>query len=284
MTKPNENAETRRPEIVERVFIKLDTLKEVNGALPTSETTLQYAVRDHWNVEGWVEPEMMSVVFSVDAFQRRRNFQGGALEIGVHHGRFFIALANLVDDDQPLVAVDIFEDQKLNIDKSGSGNRDQFLTNIRKFSNKAAESVSLVAADSLGLNVGPSSPLAPGKFRFVSIDGGHTATHTFNDLLLAEKLISDGGVVFLDDILHMHWLGVMEGFMRYRQCSPGILTPFLVTGSKLMLCSLSHHFAYAEFFSKHFPMGKKKTYKWMGEYLVAGNAPVLKDDREHPLP
>lgn len=257
------------------MHIQMDQMEKILGGLPTSERTLDYLLEGHAGVEGWVEPGMFSVLLAIDAIQKNQDVSGGALEIGVHHGRFFIALANLCDPSSALIALDIFEDQKMNIDGSGKGDEAIFRKNIEKFCNKSNSEVKTIKADSLGLQVSAVDGMEPGAFRLISIDGGHTAAHTFNDLNLAEQLVSDGGVVFVDDILNHHWLGVMEGVMRYRMFSPGVLVPFLITAGKMMMCKASHHGTYMEFFAKQFPMSEKKAYRWTGDFITTGHAPAL---------
>ena len=257
--------------------IRLNKLEEVLGGLPQSEQTILYALQGHKEVRGWVEPGIHAVLFAIDAFQRDRGLEGGAIEIGIHYGRFFIALANLCEPDTPLVAIDVFENQDKNIDQSGRGNEALFINNLNAYCNKAVEEVTILKEDSLEVQVGVTEGLEPGRFRLISIDGGHTPVHTFNDLQLAERLLAEGGVVFIDDILHPFWMGVMEGVMRYRLFTPGALIPFLVTANKMALCKATYHSAYLEFFAKRFPMRPKKIYPWTGNMLVAGDAPVLID-------
>jgi hypothetical protein len=48
------------------------------------------------------------------------NKNGGCMGIGVHLGKFFILLNQLINAEYKSFAVDIFSDQHLNIDKSGS--------------------------------------------------------------------------------------------------------------------------------------------------------------------
>lgn len=259
--------------------IEIGNLEEILGGLPQSEQTISYALGGHKEVGGWVEPGLHSALFAIDAFQRNRGFEGGALEIGIHYGRFFIALANLCEPGSDLVAIDVFEDQQKNIDGSGRGNEMQFRKFLDIHCNKSADEITILKEDSLELHVGQTEGLEPGNFRLISIDGGHTAAHTFNDLQLAEQLVAEGGVVFIDDILHPFWMGVVEGVMRYRLFTSGVLVPFLVTGNKMALCKATYHGAYLEFFAKRFPMRPKKIYPWTGSMMVVGDAPIIVEDK-----
>jgi len=257
------------------VLIQLDQMEKLLGKLPVQARTIDYMVQDYKKVEGWIEPGIFTVLMALDAIQNKLNFTGGALEIGVHQGQFFISLANLCDAASDLVVVDVFDDQQKNIDNSGKGDEAALRRNIDAYCNKTNAEIRTIKSDSLDLRVGTQEGVQGGNFRFISIDGGHSATHTYNDLILSEQLVADGGVVFLDDILHPHWMGVMEGFMRYRLFSPGVLVPFLVTANKMMLCKTTHHSRYLEFFAKHFPLGDKKSYRWTGDFITVGVAPAL---------
>ena len=80
-----------------------------------------------------------------------------------------------------------------------------------------------------------------GPFRLFSVDGGHTVQHALNDLLIAQDLLADGGVVLLDDVFHRHWPGVTEAVgLFYSQYVPRI-APFLHAYNKLFLTSYTFH-------------------------------------------
>ena len=59
------------------------------------------------------------------------------MEIGVHHGQFFIALNQLIPSNFTSYAIDVFDNQQLNIDKSGEGNKSKFIENLRNFDRHA---------------------------------------------------------------------------------------------------------------------------------------------------
>ena len=61
--------------------------------------------------------------------------------------------------------------------------------------------------------------------------------------------VADGGVVILDDILHPHWLGVMDGLVQYLSEFP-TLVPFAIGHNKLFLCKFSYHQKYLDVASK----------------------------------
>ena len=76
--------------------------------------------QQHERIDGWLQP---AVVYAVDAVQRTHdelNITGALLEIGVHHGKFYLALDQCRRDTEAGYAMDLYEaGQKLNLDKSG---------------------------------------------------------------------------------------------------------------------------------------------------------------------
>lgn len=200
-------------------------------------------------VQGWMNPGIAN--FLRLAGTATENMPGGALEIGVHHGKFFIAINSLVRPTDASVAIDLFEQgQAQNIDGSGRGNLAQFKANLLQHDRHGGSNVSIYEADSTTLTPADILALSRGeKFRIVSIDGGHTAEHTISDLKLAERVVSDFGFVFVDDFLNAHWLGVIDGVVNYLQSRP-ILWPVALGYNKLLMCRMSAH-------PRHFPFFKK---------------------------
>lgn len=194
-------------------------------------------------VGGWVVrtlPEFMKVL-NVDW-----NKKGGVAEIGVYMGRFFLLLRNMINTEENSYAIDIFEDQHLNSDSNGGqGSSDTFKDNLKNYDNFKGKKVNIIKGDSTSSKTQSeiSSLIKPGSIRYFSIDGGHTKTHTINDLKLAEKYISDTGIVILDDITHSHWLGVMDGLVEYLRAFPTIV-PFAIGHNKLFLCKYTYHEKY----------------------------------------
>ena len=86
-------------------------------------------------IEGWlgfVDYEIIKTLI-----RRQNEFVSGPLvEIGVHHGKSLILMAKFSNQDS-LYAIDIFDDQKKNIDSSGFGLGDGglkiFKRNLKKF-------------------------------------------------------------------------------------------------------------------------------------------------------
>lgn len=199
------------------------------------------------SVPGWVVddlPEFLRILKDVPW-----NQEGGVGEIGVYMGRFFLLLRAMLDKPEASYGIDIFEEQDLNIDYSGTNKARQeiFAHYITKFDVFGGEGVNIIKGDSLSSATQAvlSASIPEGSLRYFSVDGGHTKIHALNDLKLAEKYIADGGVVILDDILHPHWLGVMDGLVQYLSDHP-TLVPFAIGHNKMFLCKYSYHQRYLD--------------------------------------
>lgn len=217
------------------------------------ETIDTYWQNGFKKVEGWLYEEIIYPLKTISEFQIDRNVKGGMLEIGVHHGRLLIALALLSRKNETTVGIDVFDSQHLNIDFSGHGSYQKAYDNIKKYCNQFNK-IELITKDSLAINCLDMQKLIEnyGPFRIIGIDGGHTAEHTYNDLIIAQNTLQSGGVVILDDYYNMHWPGVHEGVARYFISTCSKLKPFCYSYNKLYLCDYTFHDSYLTIFKKRF--------------------------------
>mmetsp|Transcript_36925 Transcript_36925/g.116143 ORF Transcript_36925/g.116143 Transcript_36925/m.116143 type:complete len:262 (-) Transcript_36925:31-816(-) len=122
-----------------------------------------------------------------------------------------------------------------NIDGSGSGDLGGFTG--------ALDAIGLARGDLHHLHVGTTTDLPFDwarqrrfePFRMVSVDAGHTAPLTFNDLEVAACSLARGGIVILDDFFHPHWAGVTEGMFQFLAEGRVKLHPFLECHGKLFM-------------------------------------------------
>lgn len=200
---------------------------------------MRFQMKNDWlnQVEGWLIPEALNFV-EFYSRQHLSSLDYESMEIGVHHGKFFIGLERLTPSKAKSYAVDIFEQQYLNIDQSGRGDSDIFQANVAKYC-ASAERVQVVCADSFDCrHLLPCSP----TFGLISIDGGHTVDHTVNDLSIAHDLLMPEGLVILDDITNPGWPGVVEGAVKFLS-SPAFprIRPLALGFNKLFFVHNSNH-------------------------------------------
>jgi hypothetical protein len=151
-------------------------------------------------------------------------------EIGVHHGQFFIGLNLLKRASERAVAIDVFEDQQLNIDNSGKGDIEIFRRNVRRWS--SLDGVEMLKSDSTAVAPDRLLARAGDTVRLFSIDGGHTRSIVLSDMNLAQTTLSAGGVVIADDVFNEHWPDVIGGVLDYLSIE-GSLEPFGISAGKV---------------------------------------------------
>ena len=228
--------------------------------------------QQHERIDGWLQP---AVVYAVDAVQRTHdelNITGALLEIGVHHGKFYLALDQCRRDTEAGYAMDLYEaGQKLNLDKSGRGSLAAFKGHLKRWS-RDPSATQIVSGDSTRLAHTEFARSVP-PVRLFSLDGGHTAAHAASDLRFAERVVTNGGVVFVDDIFNPEWPGVIEGVAAYLHTTPS-LSPFAFVGNKLLMTTISMKPEILRRYSAHMGRspGCKKTGMCFGDKAWFGHA------------
>jgi hypothetical protein len=167
--------------------------------------------------------------------------QFGAFEIGVHHGRYLIAMHNACEPGTRSLGLDLFSDQMRNVDHSGRGDLEQAESNVAIHA-REPELVELRQGDSLTWTERDIQEVLEryGAFRLVSIDGGHTHVHVVRDTILGSKLVHPAGFVVIDDFFNTNFPSVTEGVYRLLQSAEVAFVPFLVTRKKLFLCQVGY--------------------------------------------
>lgn len=200
-----------------------------------------YIQRGKFYVDGWLHREAARMVVALNERQRSLGVAGSVAEIGVHQGKLFILLYLLSCEPEKAIAIDLFEDQHLNIDNSGSGDLAKFRRNLERHADSTR--LMLHQGNSMDLTAAILTRLAEGLLRFVSVDGGHTAEITAHDLATAEAAIAEGGIIVVDDVFNERWPGVGDGVRRYFECQPN-LVPFAIGANKTYFCRPSHRDIY----------------------------------------
>jgi Methyltransferase domain len=189
-------------------------------------------LRRHDEIPGWLDNYSARFIAELGRIQARRGTKGSVAEIGVHMGRLFILLGLHAASDERALALDVFHDQELNVDGSGGGDEMQFRNNVERW--MSLHNVEIIRASSLSVT-GHHILSRVGPCRLFSIDGGHTAECTLNDLCLADETVTDAGVVILDDYFNPSWPDVATGASHFLSDSTTRLRPFAITPNKLYL-------------------------------------------------
>jgi hypothetical protein len=186
-------------------------------------------------VGGWFTKFDAHVFAYLLSAQSAWGMKGAVAEIGVHHGKSFLALCLGRTSDERALCIDIFDDQQHNKDHSGSGNESIFRRNLAKHA-ISLDRVSILKRSSLDITANDVRD-AVGPVRFFSVDGGHWLEIVKNDLEMASQSLMAGGVIALDDYSHPDWPEVALGFHDWYTHSDGSVVPFAITPSKLYLAS-----------------------------------------------
>ncbi|KAF8056221.1 hypothetical protein HT031_006409 [Scenedesmus sp. PABB004] len=193
---------------------------------------LAFNATDADAIDGWLDEPHVRYVDAFTEMQHDAGVFGSVVEIGVHAGKFFIALAGAASEDEPALAVDLFESQSDNVDGSGRGSRAAVLRNLDAVGLPRG-GVTLLAANSLSLTAANLSALGLPAARLVSVDGGHSLENTLHDLMLASCVLADGGIAVLDDFTNPTWTGVAEAAAHFASAQ-----------SRLRLLFVAHNKAY----------------------------------------
>jgi hypothetical protein len=222
-------------------------------------------------IEGWLLPYTAEFLAAIADVQRRAGHQGAVGEIGVHHGKLFVLLCLASAPDERAFVVDVFEDQALNVDQSGLGDRHILENNLNRWCG-STNRVTVITKSSL--DVKPDEILAAcGQVRLASIDGGHTAECVYNDLRLIDAVIPDYGVVALDDFFCEDWPDVCSGAARYMLEPDTRLRPFAVTPNKVFLTTAKFNAFYRARLAGETPFRRYKTSKMFGSDVDVFHGP-----------
>ncbi|NNE82100.1 MAG: class I SAM-dependent methyltransferase [Silicimonas sp.] len=193
----------------------------------------QYISGNLRKVDGWLTAFDARLIAALLRWQNANGVSGCLGEIGVHHGKLLILLQLAASADDAVFGVDLFEDQSENIDRSGRGDRQMLESNADRYGVGAA-GLNLLQRNSLELEWPELRRLTGAECRFFSVDGGHTADITANDLAIADQSLTSDGVICLDDYFNKMFPEVSVGLCRFMQNAD--LAPFAISANKVFLC------------------------------------------------
>jgi hypothetical protein len=201
------------------------------------------------NIEGWIHPFTAMIIFYLARFQTNEHINGNMAEIGVHCGKSFLPIYFALGANEIAIAIDVFEDQQYNFDKSGGGNRDKFFNNIERYAGDCTR-LRIIQKNSLEITVADFTALG-GELRLVSIDGSHTEAVTYSDLVLAAGSLRTDGLIFLDDVYNELYPEVVWGLERFLRAGLGYL-PLAIVPGKLVLCGTEYAGLYSSYLRTSF--------------------------------
>lgn len=209
----------------------------------------EYCSKDYQSVKGWLQSGSMSILWSLLEVQTLHGVSGDVAEIGVFHGKLFVALALSLRQQERAVAVDIFEMPTVPDFES------KFRSTLARFA-VPLERVSIHRRASDTISPSDAPTVFGSNVRFFSIDGSHEYDAVLHDLRLARSVMSKAGIIALDDLFSAWSPGVTEAAIDFlRDPASKEIVPLaisaadgpLITGaSKLFLVHASRFDAYAK--------------------------------------
>ena len=167
--------------------------------------------------------------------QSELGVSGPIVEVGSFEGRFFIALAHALANDETAVGIDLFDWPSPEV-------IERFEANCLKHG-VAAERRVTWKADSRTMT--PEELLAKlggRRPRFIHIDGEHSRAALSRDLELATAVLAPAGVIVLDDMLHPGYPTLMVAVHEYLGRHPDMCVlaiidrETVVAATKFVLC------------------------------------------------
>ena len=111
----------------------------------------RYTRLDIHKVHGWLEQVDVDYILEIASHQNHSKVFGSVGEIGVHHGKLFILLNLLTREDEHSFAIDLFNEQKENIDRSGLGDINIFKSNLDSYAINN-QNIKILSVNSLDLD------------------------------------------------------------------------------------------------------------------------------------
>jgi len=222
--------------------------------------------RNLYRIRGFMQPVDAYAFASLLDDQARRSLSGCLAEIGVFYGRSFSMLAHAAQATATkAIGIDLFDipEQRKYVDAI-----------IKK--NRVGEATELLAQSSESVSH-EDFLKAYGKTRFFHIDGGHEAHHLHADLAFARKLSSDDFIIVCDDFMNAQYPDLSAAIIDELKDLKGVVSPFLITRSKLYLCNPKHKSHYIDAVaSGRLPSGvSTEKFSFLGEDLLFVSQSIL---------
>jgi Methyltransferase domain len=207
----------------------------------TTYPTTGSAAADTYLTTGYETVVGMSSRFAASIAARLLGIQsdlgvkGPFAEIGTFEGRFFIAMAHALAAGEKAIGIDLFDWPNPEI-------IDRFHANCRKHGVRDEQRVTL-KADSRTMKPEDVLKASGGeRIRMFHVDGEHSRAALTRDLALATSVMSDGGLIILDDMLHPGYPTLMVAVQEYFEKNPEIVPlciidrETIVGATKFVLC------------------------------------------------
>lgn len=191
------------------------------------ETDIQFIRTQFGEFEGWCHDDSAYLSTSLLNDQAAQGWSSGVVEIGVYLGKYLSVLYRKARlQGLVTVGIDTFEWEPM----------EKVVAKYNQIFG-GTDDLRLVRCSSRDLTPAEIIEHLRGrKASFISVDGDHAAEGVEADLKLAQQLLTQQGIVVIDDFLNQRAIGVSEGSYRYFLGGDPDLVPFLWCANKLYTC------------------------------------------------
>lgn len=171
------------------------------------------------DLEGWFHPVAQYLWHFLLDYQEASQIIGNTMEIGVYRGKSAALMALHTQENEKAVFCDKFFNPETK----------DMLSSLMKGAPTFLEKTSY--------SITPTSDLKDlqHSFRFIHIDGGHAGGESYADLKLADELLSEDGIICLDDFFSPDYPQITEMVFHYLFTHKHSLTLFLCGFRKAFL-------------------------------------------------
>lgn len=179
-------------------------------------TNIEYSplVKEVFNkikdIQGWFNIDDCSHFKLLLSMQTLMGIKGDLFEIGSFHGRSTAMMAWCLEEDENIHVCDAFEEHTDDFYENKPSPK-RLIANIKKV-NPSLNINKIVIYQCLSNNLTIDINQ---KFRFIHIDGGHSAEQVYFDLNLSNKFLIQKGIIAIDDYKHNNWPGVTHGVEKF---------------------------------------------------------------------
>ncbi|EBA12642.1 class I SAM-dependent methyltransferase [Roseobacter sp. CCS2] len=171
------------------------------------------------HLDGWLAPPAAATMTFLLERQKMLNIHGNLMELGVYQG----LAATLISLHARQGEMSVFGDYHLP-------------TDVREVIDKAnAGKIIFLEKSTALIKPAEDFPNKDRSFRFIHIDAGHAGTELMMDLRLAETLLSEDGIICVDDFFNALYPQISDAVFRYIANNPYQLSLFMCGASKAFL-------------------------------------------------
>ena len=180
-------------------------------------------------IEGMLPHFAAAVLDAILSFQSKIGVAGNLVEMGVFRGKSAVLIGSHLKQSERFLLVDINDQIDYDAISSFSGNTDIFMRGTGKLQDSKHYQTYL------------------GSARFVHIDASHEYLATFQEMKMAEDMLTEFGIIVMDDFANLHYSQNAAAIFKYLFTSRTNLTMFLVTEQKAYLCRKNAFSSYGKF-------------------------------------